>query len=326
MRTTVKAAPIGEGQGPTVLRVEMRRLGRPTLALSVPLDGTFYADITTRNTTGSAVTKDFLAAFGIYDPATGGFTIKWGHIRTGVGVVTGEAKNTVNCVAALAGTWDALGAIGTYNSATGAFTIESAVVLEDALTVEKPAPPPPPPPAKGDLRNPSFPSEVGTTESWTGYIYGCNVGGSRGTFRFRVDSSTTGSFGLDPGYCSRCEFSGTGPADFYIYLERYDGRWIVDDSHHVVIKKKVVPTVFAHVVTRWASDCGPGWVNPYEPATYDSASLYVNGTYKGVTPIDIELDPGTYTFEARKSGFTSCPLTHTLSAGKWHVTTWIKPT
>lgn len=236
----IKATPINEGQKPTVLGVEMRRLGIPALTLSVPLDDTFYADITTRNTTGSAVTKDFLAVFGTYDPATGGFTINWSHVRTGVGVATGEAKNTVNCTAALAGTWDALGAIGTYNSATGAFTIESAVVLEDALTVEKPAPPPPPP-AKGELRNPSYPSEVGATESWTGYIYGCNVGGSRGTFRFRVDSSTTGSFGLDPGYCSRCEFSGTGPADFYIYLERYDGGWIVDDSHRVVIREEIVP-------------------------------------------------------------------------------------
>lgn len=130
-----RAVPIGEGMGLATLGLETRRLGLVGLALSVPKNTTFYADITTRNTTGAAVTKDFLAAFGEYDAAARTFTLHWGHVRTGVSIATGDATNTVTCRAEVLGTWDALGAIGVYDAATGTFTIESAVVLEDALVV-----------------------------------------------------------------------------------------------------------------------------------------------------------------------------------------------
>lgn len=75
-------------------------------------------------------------------------------------------------------------------------------------------------PAQGSLKNPNFPSTVGSSESWTGTIDGCNVGDSGGTFRFRVNSDTTDSFSLPAGSCVTIEISGTGPASFTIYLER----------------------------------------------------------------------------------------------------------
>lgn len=135
MKQAARLVSIGEGKGVGVLGIETRRLGKATLALSVPLDSTFYADITTMNTLG-AVTKDFLAAFGTYDPETGTFTMYWGHVLTGVSIPTGEKTTPVDCVAAYLGTlWDCLGGIGTYDPGTGTFTVESAMVLEDALTV-----------------------------------------------------------------------------------------------------------------------------------------------------------------------------------------------
>ena len=127
-------AVLGEGMGLAVLGAETR-LGLVGLALTVAKNTTFYADIKTRNTTGAAVTKDFLAAFGKYDAAAGTFTLYFGYVRTGVSIATGDATNTVTCKADVVGTWDALGAIGVYNAAAGTFTIESAVLLEDALTV-----------------------------------------------------------------------------------------------------------------------------------------------------------------------------------------------
>ena len=117
------------------LGMETRGLGLAGLALTVAKDATFYADIKTRNTTGAAVTKDFLACFGVYDAAKGTFTVYFYSLRTGVSVATGDATNTLTCTAKEIGTWDALGAIGVYDAAAGVFTIESAVLLEDALTV-----------------------------------------------------------------------------------------------------------------------------------------------------------------------------------------------
>ena len=135
MRMAARVAPIGKGMGVAVLGVETRALGLATLAISVPLNGAFYTDITTNNTTGAAVTKDFAAIFGVYDAAAKKFTIYWAHLKTGVSIATGTATNTVNCVAKEVGIWDVLGAIGTFNAATGVFTIHSAMVLEDALIV-----------------------------------------------------------------------------------------------------------------------------------------------------------------------------------------------
>jgi len=74
--------------------------------------------------------------------------------------------------------------------------------------------------AQGALKNPSFPSKVGPNEDWTGTIDLINVGGSSGTFRFRVDSKTTDSFTLEPGEGRRLKVRGTGPASFTIYAER----------------------------------------------------------------------------------------------------------
>ena len=116
-----------------------RVMGSPALSpavITVPKDATFYTDITTENTSGAAVTKDFLAAFGRYKEAEGAFELHWGHVRTGVSISTGTATNTVTCSAVKLGTdWDCLGAMGTYNAATKVFTIESALVLKAAVTV-----------------------------------------------------------------------------------------------------------------------------------------------------------------------------------------------
>lgn len=126
---------IGQGKGLAVLGVETRELGVAALALSVPLNATFFADITTMNTTGAAVTKDFAAMFGRYNPDTKEFLMQWGWLNLGVSIPTGEATTTVNCVASTVGDWDVFGALGTYDTATGTFTVESGMVLEDALTV-----------------------------------------------------------------------------------------------------------------------------------------------------------------------------------------------
>ena len=80
----------------------------------------------------------------------------------------------------------------------------------------------PPVPAKGELRDPIFPAEVAPGEAWEGKIDGFNVGGERGQFRFRMDGiGTTDPFYLDPGQYATLTVTGTGPADFTIYLERY---------------------------------------------------------------------------------------------------------
>lgn len=79
----------------------------------------------------------------------------------------------------------------------------------------------PPVPAKGELRDPSFPAEVAPGEAWEGTIDAINVGGERGQFRGRLDTVPTDPFYLDPGAIARLTVTGTGPADFTIYLERY---------------------------------------------------------------------------------------------------------
>ena len=121
--------------GIAALGVETRALGLAALGITVPLNGVFYTDIKTENTTGAAVTKDFLAAFGVYDAAKKTFTVHFYSLRTGVSIGTGTRTNTVNCTADRVGTWDVMGAIGVYDAVAGTFTIDSAMVLEDALTV-----------------------------------------------------------------------------------------------------------------------------------------------------------------------------------------------
>lgn len=74
--------------------------------------------------------------------------------------------------------------------------------------------------AKGELRSPSFPSEVGANESWEGTINAFNNSNYAGVFRFRVNSAVSDSFTLPAGGTVRLTLSGTGPADFTIYLER----------------------------------------------------------------------------------------------------------
>lgn len=75
--------------------------------------------------------------------------------------------------------------------------------------------------ARGELRNPNFPSEAAVGEAWVGYIDLVNVGDARGQFRGRLDTVTTDSFYLDPGGVMPLEVTGTGPAEFTIYAERY---------------------------------------------------------------------------------------------------------
>lgn len=75
--------------------------------------------------------------------------------------------------------------------------------------------------ARGELRNPNFPSEAAVGEAWVGYIDLVNVGDARGQFRGRLDTVTTDPFYLDPGGVMPLEVTGTGPAEFTIYAERY---------------------------------------------------------------------------------------------------------
>lgn len=103
-------------------------------SLTVPQNSSFYTSIETQNAGGSVV-KDFLAAFGSYNPATGEFTMYWGYVATNVTINSGSDVNDVTCEAISTGTWDVLGAIGTYDAGAGTFTIESAIVAEDLLTV-----------------------------------------------------------------------------------------------------------------------------------------------------------------------------------------------
>ena len=131
-----KLVPIGQGKGLAVLGMEARELGAALAILSVPLNTPFFTDITTMNTTGAAVTRAFMAAFGVYNPDTREFLMYWGHVREGVSIPIGEATTTVDCIASVLGlNLDAMGAFGTYDAATATFTIESAMVLAAALSV-----------------------------------------------------------------------------------------------------------------------------------------------------------------------------------------------
>jgi len=74
--------------------------------------------------------------------------------------------------------------------------------------------------AKGDLRNPNFPSKVGPDESWEGTIDVVNAGDASGTFRIVVDGKTSDSFTLGAGEGGTLRIRGTGPAKFTIQLQR----------------------------------------------------------------------------------------------------------
>lgn len=108
---------------------------RKSLALDVPLYDTFYTDITTYNSTAEEPRKDFMAAFGTYDPSTGVFTMKWGHLKLDVKIYKGYTGTPITCLAGYLGLWDAIGAFGVYDEANNTFTIESALVLLEALNV-----------------------------------------------------------------------------------------------------------------------------------------------------------------------------------------------
>jgi hypothetical protein len=104
--------------------------------ITVSKGATFYTDMTISNTTGSAQTRDLLAAFGRYDPSTGKFSVAWAELRTGVSIPTGESTQTVTCVGRVVGTdWDCLAAVGKYDSAANTFSVEDAVVVTKAVTV-----------------------------------------------------------------------------------------------------------------------------------------------------------------------------------------------
>ena len=114
---------------PEVIETNICRL------LTVQINSSFYTNITTENSTGSSQTKDFLAAFGTYNPSTGSFSIAFSFLSENVGIGPGTDTNTLNCQALQSGSFDVLSAIGTYNSSTGSFTMESSAVAEDALTI-----------------------------------------------------------------------------------------------------------------------------------------------------------------------------------------------
>ena len=123
-----------------MMRVELKQnpMQKATLGdLSVSYGTSFYADVYASNNTGSAVTKDVLVAYGIYNPDTNEFTMYWGYLGLNVSIPVGENQLivTMDCVAEQVGTWDVFAAIGTYNESTGEFVIEDAIVKEDELTV-----------------------------------------------------------------------------------------------------------------------------------------------------------------------------------------------
>lgn len=75
----------------------------------------------------------------------------------------------------------------------------------------------------GEWRNPNFPAEVAVGEPWTGTIDAYNAGAETDTFRTRIDGEEVESFSLAPGATRTVSRSGTGPANFWIYLDRWTG-------------------------------------------------------------------------------------------------------
>ncbi|MBA7593131.1 hypothetical protein ES703_00048 [subsurface metagenome] len=76
----------------------------------------------------------------------------------------------------------------------------------------------------GELRNPTFPSEVAAGEPWTGTIDAFNTGTETHTFRFRSDGAEI-PVDLAPGASHTHGWSGTGPKEFWIYLDR----WVAEE-------------------------------------------------------------------------------------------------
>lgn len=72
----------------------------------------------------------------------------------------------------------------------------------------------------GELTSPNFPAEVATNEAWTGTIDVHNTGTEADTFRVRERENTSPEFEVAPDGTHTYTTSGTGPADFMIYLDR----------------------------------------------------------------------------------------------------------
>jgi len=73
----------------------------------------------------------------------------------------------------------------------------------------------------GELRNPTFPSDVAVGDLWTGTIDAFNTGTETHTFRFRMDSVAEESFDLGSGGTNTLSESRTGPDEFWIFLDRW---------------------------------------------------------------------------------------------------------
>ena len=96
----------------------------------------------------------------------------------------------------------------------------------------------------GELRNPDFPSEVGATEPWTGTIDATNVGETRDNFRIKVNGAARSPFELGPDESRTESFSGTGPTEFNIVLER----WAVEVPWYKKYAKELMIVSVAGVV------------------------------------------------------------------------------
>jgi len=73
----------------------------------------------------------------------------------------------------------------------------------------------------GELRNPTFPPDVAVGEPWTGTIDAFNTGTETHAFRFRIDAVAGESFDLGAGGTNTLHQSRTGPANYWIYLDRW---------------------------------------------------------------------------------------------------------
>lgn len=75
----------------------------------------------------------------------------------------------------------------------------------------------------GEFRNPSFPTDVAVGEAWTGTINAYNAGTLPDTFRYRVGDQVMEGFPLQAGETKTLPIYGTGPANFWMYLDRQVG-------------------------------------------------------------------------------------------------------
>ena len=106
----------------------------PLAVLEVRRGETVRMAMTIRNELGAAVTRDLLAAYGRFDPATGTFTMDFGCVRATVSIPIGTTTHNVDCVAGVIGVgFDALAALGRH--APPRFEAEETLLKRTQLTV-----------------------------------------------------------------------------------------------------------------------------------------------------------------------------------------------